>query len=193
MDTILGYGEYVDRGLLSEYLSEDKFKSFDLRSPFDLAERFDVAICLEVAEHLPEESARGFIESLTKHSNIIVFSSAIPGQGGQNHLNEKDYVYWFDLFSIFNFEPYDLIRPIIWENKDVDYWYKQNIFIFIKKGEENSIELKRSFIQTKHPDKFESRIEKLENDLTHIKSGNAGVCYSFKLLLKAIRNEFYNV
>src|SRR5216683_645582 len=53
----------------------------DLSVPFDLGRRYDAAICLEVAEHLPEAAAAGLISSIVSHSDTILFSAACPGQG----------------------------------------------------------------------------------------------------------------
>jgi hypothetical protein len=89
-------------------------------------------ISLEVAEHLPESSAAGFIHSLTQHGDIIVFSAALPGQGGQNHINEQWKDYWISYFNAEGYKVFDLIRPLIWNNLLVDWWYKQNIMVFAK-------------------------------------------------------------
>ncbi|WP_435201864.1 hypothetical protein [Qipengyuania sp. 902] len=53
----------------------------DLSQPFDLAQRFDLVQTLEVAEHLPETSARDFVASIARHGDIVLFSAAVPGQG----------------------------------------------------------------------------------------------------------------
>ncbi len=182
-------GDYVNRELLTKYMSEDVFISHDLALPFDLQRNFDMVISLEVAEHLPYESAGGFVESLTKHGDIILFSAAIPGQGGQNHLNEQNYEFWIDLFAKFGFEVSDPIRNLIWNNTKVDYWYKQNILCFIKEGSINKPS-KVTVLQTRHPDVFQVRITKLESDLTHLESGKSGILNSFKILWRAIVSKF---
>jgi hypothetical protein len=53
-----------------------------------LPKTFDLTLCLEVGEHLPQNAANILIESLCALSEVIVFSAAIPGQGGQRHINE---------------------------------------------------------------------------------------------------------
>ena len=30
--------------------------------------------------------------------------------------------------------PFDLFRPVFWGNEDVDYWYRQNVFLYVRKG-----------------------------------------------------------
>jgi len=125
-------GNYVNRSHLFSHIEEDEFQALDLSRPLDIGEKFDLAICLEVAEHLPPSSASDFIGSITKHSDIVIFGAAIPGQWGQNHLNEQWTAYWIGLFNDRGYKPYDLLRPLIWDNKNVEWWYKQNILVFSK-------------------------------------------------------------
>ncbi len=125
-------GHYVDKKNL--IISQERFFSFDLNQTFDLKEKFDLVISLEVAEHLEEKSADTFIKSLTKHSDIIVFSAAIPGQGGQDHINEKWPEYWREKFSTLGYDVYDIFRKKFWENEKVEWWYRQNMFAYIRRG-----------------------------------------------------------
>jgi SAM-dependent methyltransferase len=109
--------------------------------PKNTGSKYDLAMTLEVAEHLPEESAKGFVDSICSYSDVVLFSAAIPGQGGVGHINEKFPSYWNEYFKSNGFNCYDVIRGIIWDNPNVSVWYRQNILLFIK-GE---IELKKSF------------------------------------------------
>lgn len=54
---------------------------------------FDVAESLEVAEHFEAKYAQNFINLLTSLSDIIIFSAAIPLQGGTHHVNEQPPAY----------------------------------------------------------------------------------------------------
>ena len=46
-----------------------------------LGERFDLALCLEgFAEHLAEEDVGQLVGNLVRHSDVVVFSAAIPGR-----------------------------------------------------------------------------------------------------------------
>ena len=121
-------GEYVDRSTLT--IPAERFHSFDLSKPFKLPREFDLAICLEVAEHLPESSAASLIDSLTKLSPIILFSAAIPAQGGVNHVNEQWPAYWSKLFADRGFDLIDCMRRRIWNNERVAYYYAQNMLLF---------------------------------------------------------------
>lgn len=111
------------------FIDRTKFYRHDLSRPFDLGRRFDLALCLEVAEHLPAASAEGLVQSITHHTDEVIFSAAIPGQGGHGHVNLQWPGYWIELFAKKGFRFFDVIRPIIWENPDISYWYKQNTFL----------------------------------------------------------------
>jgi SAM-dependent methyltransferase len=122
-------GEYVDRSQL--LIPPERFVSRDLSEPVELDGRFDLAVSLEVAEHLPEASARGFVQSLTHLAPTILFSAAAPGQGGTHHVNERWPSYWASFFAEHDFVSVDAVRPRIWEKKDVAWWYRQNTLLFV--------------------------------------------------------------
>lgn len=125
-------GDYVDRSLLK--IQESEFVERDLTKEFDLEKKFDLVISLEVAEHLPESSAAGFVKSLTTHSDVIMFSAALPGQGGQNHINEQWPEYWQSHFKNNGYEMVDYFRFKIWNNEKIERWYRQNLFLVVRKG-----------------------------------------------------------
>lgn len=110
-------------------LKINQFQPVNLQEPFDLKRRFDMVLCLEVAEHLPDESAAVLIECLVRHSDLIIFSAAIPRQGGYMHINEQPPGYWQKFFNQLGYHTYDDIRPLIWDNEKIHWWYRQNIFI----------------------------------------------------------------
>ncbi len=87
---------------------------------------------MEVAEHLPEPYSKEFVKALTALSDIILFSAAIEGQGGTYHINEQMPEYWSKIFKELGFVAVDCIRPVIWENEQVEWWYKQNILLYVK-------------------------------------------------------------
>ena len=129
VDEILGIdGEYVERDQLA--IPQDRFMALDISKPFTIDRSYDLAVCLEVAEHLPPESASGFVESLTCLAPVVLFSSAIPHQAGTNHVNEQWLEYWVQLFKARGFEPVDALRKRIWNNRQIEVWYRQNIILF---------------------------------------------------------------
>lgn len=70
-------------------------KTLDLSNTFDLNRTYDCVLSLEVGEHIPKEYESVFINNLCRHSNkFIILSWAIPGQGGDGHVNcqTNDYI-----------------------------------------------------------------------------------------------------
>jgi len=124
-------GYYVDTSSL--LIDKAKFIALDLNTEFSVQKRFDLAQCLEVAEHLYEYNAIGFVKKLTEFSDIILFSAATPYQGGTDHYNENWLEYWAIIFRKFDYFPIDFIRKQIWNNNDVRFWYRQNLILFVSK------------------------------------------------------------
>jgi SAM-dependent methyltransferase len=129
-------GEYVDRTLLQ--IPQERFLPYDLTIPIHLGRRFDLVLCLEVAEHLPADSAPILIDSLVGLGPVIVFSAAIPYQGGTHHVNEQWPEYWARHFSAKGYAPVDYLRRQIWQCYDVEWWYAQNILLFVERDYLNS-------------------------------------------------------
>jgi len=131
VENVIGIdGDYVDRNKL--LIPQERFLSMDLAAPKHLDDQFDLVQSLEVAEHLPPASAETFISFLCSLGPVILFSAAIPYQGGTNHVNEQWPAYWADLFSRHDYLPFDVIRDHVWDNGKVDRWYAQNTFLFVK-------------------------------------------------------------
>lgn len=174
-------------------IPEEWFHSIDLTRPFNLNKKADLLLCLEVAEHLDEASAETFIKSLCNHSDVIIFSAAIPAQVGVNHVNEQWPEYWRELFAKQNFEAYDILRKRFWVNENIKYWYRQNMFLYARSGSISHMNftpdnILHSYI---HPELY---LEK-ENERLYIhefwnkKLSNPGVKSSFKQLIKAVKKK----
>lgn len=108
------------------------FIAFDLTSKFEIQEKLDIAVCLEVAEHLDSKYAKMMIGNLVNASNLVIFSAAIPGQGGHQHLNEQEPMYWAKLFWENGFVLKQDPRRKLRKKFRLAPWYKQNILIFGK-------------------------------------------------------------
>lgn len=170
-------GDYVDTNDL--LIDKQKFKSLDLNKTFDLKKRYDLVISLEVAEHILKENSSAFVESICQHSDIVLFSAAIPGQEGTLHFNEQYNEYWVKLFGKKGYKCFDFLRHDIWNNKEVSWWYRQNLLIFInetaiddpKYGKiiARNSEFKNSYV---HPELFNykcQKVKKLEKTLNNPK------------------------
>lgn len=121
-------GDYVIRENL--HFPSEQFCPANLEQGFDLDRKFDLAQCLEVAEHLREEAAKVIVQSIARHSNIVVFSAATPGQGGENHINEQPISYWREIFEQNGFEAYDFVRPNVQADDQVEPWYRYNTLLY---------------------------------------------------------------
>lgn len=131
-ESLVGYdGSWVDQSSLESDRIE--FRSINMETEFPSESTYDLTMSLEVAEHLPENRAADFVRSLCKSSNVILFSAAVKGQGGVNHINEQWQSYWIDLFKDNGFDTCDIFRSLIWDNEKVNFWYRQNIFLFVNR------------------------------------------------------------
>ena len=131
---ILGIdGPWVTRDTLE--IPPQCFVEHDLTQPFEREERADVVLSLEVAEHLPEECANQFVDTLVQFAPVVLFSAAIPHQGGTGHLNEQWPDYWAELFRDRGYEVVDCLRKRIWHNDKVEWWYAQNMLLFVDSAE----------------------------------------------------------
>jgi len=126
-------GNYVHRSILM--LEKSHFFPKDVSKRFDLGRTFDLVQCLEVGEHVPKSSSSVLVDNLVRHGKRILFSAAVPGQGGENHVNEQGYDYWRDLFAKRDYLPFDFVRPLIVGNERVEPWYRYNILFFAHLGE----------------------------------------------------------
>jgi hypothetical protein len=144
-------GAYVSRTSL--LIDPEEFAERDLKEPVRLNRRFDLVQSLEVAEHLPESNARQFVASLVAHGDVILFSAAAPGQGGEHHVNEQPYQYWRDLFGEHQYLPADCIRTLIDPRDPVEPWYRYNTLLYVRRDALGSVggELARHLIPAGEP------------------------------------------
>ena len=143
-------------------LAANEFQTVNLASTpdFDYG-RFDLAISLEVAEHLPPQRAGWFVDTLARHADHIVFSAAVPGQGGIGHLNEQWPSYWAELFDARGFSVSGSLRWTIWHMApdDIENWYAQNLLIASRHPENlrRNLSFDESIVDVIHPVLWRSR------------------------------------
>jgi SAM-dependent methyltransferase len=128
--TVLGLdGAYAKKVGLQ--IPEERFVACDLREPPNVGRTFDLAVSLEVAEHLPPECAEDFVDSLVRLAPAVLFSAAIPGQGGTGHVNERWQSFWAGLFLARGYTAVDCVRPRVWDDPRVSFWYAQNTLLYV--------------------------------------------------------------
>ena len=129
-------GAYVDQTQL--LIDPEWFSPVDLSQSLKIDQPYDLVTCLEVAEHLPERAGRSLIKSLTDAAPLVLFSAAIPGQESPTHINEQWPSYWQALFAERGFVRLDPIRRHIWHDERVEWWYRQNIYLYASEAAINN-------------------------------------------------------
>jgi SAM-dependent methyltransferase len=133
VEDILGIdGDYVDVNKLK--ISQKYFMDHDLTKPLSIEKTFDLVVSLEVAEHLPAQNAESFVNGLVKLGPVILFSAALPYQPGEHHYNCQWPNYWANLFYKKGYVLFDCLRMKFWQNKNVDWWYSQNMLLFVRQS-----------------------------------------------------------
>jgi hypothetical protein len=122
-------GAYVD--VASLLIPAERFTPHDLTTPLRIARRFDVALSLEVGEHLIEAVAPTFVESLVAAAPVVVLTAPVPNQPGTQHLNGQWPEYWAQLFRSRGYVAFDPFRLRLWDDRRVEYWYAQNMVVFV--------------------------------------------------------------
>jgi hypothetical protein len=79
------------------------------------------------------------VEALTELGPAVLFSAAIPLQEGVHHLNEQWPEYWANLFLRRNYFALDVMRPRIWFDAEVQWWYRQNTVLFCDRSMASAI------------------------------------------------------
>lgn len=187
-------GLWADKKLIKKYLNEGEYLEKNLEEKISLSRKFDLVISLEVAEHLAETAADIFVENLTSLGEVILFSAALPLQGGQNHINEQYLDYWEEKFNKHGYHLKDIIRPIFWDNPRVFWWYRQNMVLFTRKDLNLPKNIKHNVLKNViHFDLFSERVQylskrlfKREQEIVKFKQGKFGSFTYIKLLIKSI-------
>lgn len=131
IEDVLGVdGHYVDTATL--LVPGENFRHYDLAEPLDFARRFDLAECLEVAEHIDAQKADVLLDSIVRHTGVVLFSAATPGQGGEHHVNEQPLEYWADKFAARGYRCFDCIRDKVLHHKGIEPWYRYNTLLYVR-------------------------------------------------------------
>lgn len=138
-----GHPDYtgVDYRVRTEELliPPERFIECDLNREFPQLDRtFDLCLCLEVAEHLKPNRAEALIQFLCSVSDRVLFSAAIPHQGGTGHINEQWQSWWAELFRVQGFGAAKE-QPDVRQCEQVELWYRQNIVLY-ERGAQGKVE-----------------------------------------------------
>lgn len=115
-------------------ISSEKYMQYDLREELVLPYRTDIAVSVEVGEHIEKKYSKIFVQNLCLCSDLILFSAAMPFQGGTGHINEQSCSFWTELFQKYEYNAIDCIRPHFWNYEDIEIWYRNNCILYAKKN-----------------------------------------------------------
>lgn len=128
-------------------------------APHDLEQRFsgprvDLVLSLEVGEHLSPARADSFVADLVALAPAVLFSAAIPGQGGVAHVNEQWQSWWAARFASHGYTAHDIVRPAIWTDDAIPAWYRQNAVLYLDESTRSRMALvpdDPALLDTVHP------------------------------------------
>lgn len=183
-------GAYVDINQLQ--IRKQQFYAGDISKPLCVNRTFDLAICLEAAEHLSAQSAATIVRSLTQLAPVVLFSAAVPGQGGVGHINEQFATYWARLFKLEGYELFDCIRPLFWQNAKVAWYYRQNMFIYIRADRTNqfsglascNLDINHWSLAAMHPEMYWNLLEAARPENLRILYAIENFCVSLRAFLR---------
>jgi SAM-dependent methyltransferase len=155
LDVGCGPGIYVDalqsRGLAADGIDIDPKTPYEKIDVFsedfsrfltgrcfpENAFPYDICLCLEVAEHLPEDRADEFVKKLTQVAPTVIFSAAVPGQGGHGHINCQQKEYWEEKFARLNYVQDTVATEQLVAYMKTGYhmgWFVNNVQVFKNYG-----------------------------------------------------------
>ena len=108
--------------------------SHDLTTSFSMAEKnlpsqYPMVVSIEVAEHIPKSKHDVFCDTIANHlmtQGILIFTSAVPGQGGEEHVGCEQPTYWrtkfhnrgigyrADMTSMLAMHWSNILSPLMW-------------------------------------------------------------------------------
>jgi len=122
----------------------------DLSERYEFGRRFDLAVTTEVIEHIPQKKEKNFVDNCCRASDFVLFSGAVPYQGGVGHVNEQWLEHWSALFQRNGFHCHDLFREHFWHDSRIQYYYRQNTVLFASE-EASSALRERGFNPSQNP------------------------------------------
>lgn len=123
------HGFEITPGCASEMITE-----CDLSKPLTFVPSFEPAgvMCLEVAEHIHPDHETDFLQNLNSLcKDKLVISWAVPGQGGNRHVNERDSAYVKGRISEMGFK-FDKATSQKLRDAATISWFKNTVYVFTR-------------------------------------------------------------
>ena len=100
--------------------------------------KYDLALCLEVLEHIEEAKSDKVISNICKGADTVVFSAALPGQGGDGHINCQQKAHWIEKFKANGYsqdiEETNFIIRDMKSKPGTMGWLLNNVMVFRRNG-----------------------------------------------------------
>ncbi len=107
------------------------YRYANLNARISVEKKFDLAVSAEVAEHLDPSRGPSFVADLCRASDVVAFGAGPPREQGTGHINCRPQSYWIEQFDRRGFTCLDAFRPVVWYDKRVEPWYRQDMFLFV--------------------------------------------------------------
>lgn len=127
--------EFAKEGLKLCHMRQLEVKKFDVENdqlPQEMGNA-DVVISMEAGHQLHEASANRYVDLLCQIADVVVFSSATPGQGDRYPRNEQHHQYWIEKFGERGYQ-IDGETTLQWRTKwqahGTEAWFYRNAMIF---------------------------------------------------------------
>ena len=103
----------------------------------DIPDPAELVLCWEVMEHLEPYFAEPVCDVLSNITEgTLLFSAAVPGQGGAGHVNERPHKYWIDLLAkrgfVYVWPVTEALRGEWLQLAPSAYWYGRNLLVMRK-------------------------------------------------------------
>lgn len=92
-----------------------------------------LGLCLEVLEHIEDHHWKQVLQNMATSCDRIIFSAAVPGQGGVGHINCRPKIDWIKRFHSLGWVvDLDATKHLIWfmEQGYRMGWFVNNVVIF---------------------------------------------------------------
>lgn len=126
---VLGVDGYAPDETLM--ISRDEFVRYQLERGGYPCDGYDLALCLEVGEHLNALTAHHLVQWLCE-AKFVLWSAAIPNQGGVGHVNEQWPSWWERLFAEHGYRGTGQLRKQHWDDERIVDFYRQNLILWAK-------------------------------------------------------------
>ena len=126
---VKSYDAY-DGAPFCEKTSEGRVQYMDLTIAQYGIPLYDWIVSLEVAEHIPQQYESVYLDNIFRHAREgIIFSWAVPGQGGMSHINNKPTSYVVNLMRNNGFVKDEELSILLRKSTSL-WWLQQNTNVY---------------------------------------------------------------